>query len=171
MLPPRHRLALFLAVALATVGCDQVSKSAARACLRDGDSIALLDGNVTLTLAENSGGFPGLGSALPRATRSAIFTACVGLGLLLGLVWLLSAPRSGGLRLFAGALVLAGGAGNLIDRLVREGRVTDFLVLRVGPLRTGVVNLADLAITAGVLLFLAAPLTRRPAGSTLDPLA
>ena len=48
-------------------------------------------------------------------------------------------------------LILAGGLGNLIDRVVNQGLVVDFVVLRFGRLQTGVFNLADVAILAGTL--------------------
>ena len=54
-------------------------------------------------------------------------------------VWLLSGA----------SLVLAGGASNWIDRLVR-GSVIDFMNVGIGRLRTGVFNVADVAIMAGV---------------------
>ena len=47
--------------------------------------------------------------------------------------------------------MIGGGAGNLIDRLRFGGRVTDFIYLAAGPLHTGVFNIADMAITGGVL--------------------
>jgi signal peptidase II len=47
--------------------------------------------------------------------------------------------------------VAAGGASNLIDRLAR-GTVTDFMNVGIGPLRTGIFNLADVAITLGAVL-------------------
>ena len=36
------------------------------------------------------------------------------------------------------AYILAGGVGNLIDRVFNDGLVTDFLNIGVGPLRTGI---------------------------------
>ena len=54
-------------------------------------------------------------------------------------------------------LFLAGGASNWVDRLV-HGRVVDFLNLGIGPLRTGVFNVADVAIMAGLGLLLWAQL-------------
>jgi signal peptidase II len=44
---------------------------------------------------------------------------------------------------------------NLTDRFVRHGLVTDFMVVRVGPLHTGVFNLADFAVVVGMLILLA----------------
>jgi signal peptidase II len=85
--------------------------------------------------------------------RFAVFVILIGVGLLAAIVWLL---RGAGSRAFADsvgvALILGGGLGNLIDRMAR-GRVVDFLQLRAGPLHTGVFNLGDLAIVAGVLIW------------------
>jgi signal peptidase II len=39
--------------------------------------------------------------------------------------------------------------------VVDDGAVTDFVSLGLGALRTGIFNVADLAIVAGLLLFLA----------------
>jgi signal peptidase II len=52
---------------------------------------------------------------------------------------------------FGLTLVAAGGFSNLVDR-ARFGSVTDFLALGTGPLRSGIFNVADVAILAGVLL-------------------
>jgi len=52
-------------------------------------------------------------------------------------------------------LVAAGGVSNLIDRLLR-GSVTDFMNLGVGALRTGIFNVADVAIVVGALLVVSA---------------
>ena len=49
-------------------------------------------------------------------------------------------------------LFTAGGASNWIDRVLR-GSVVDFLNLGIGPLRTGVFNMADVAIMLGAGLF------------------
>ena len=52
------------------------------------------------------------------------------------------------------ALVVGGGLSNLIDRLLNEGRVVDFMQLGIGPLRTGVFNVADVAIMGGLAVML-----------------
>jgi signal peptidase II len=52
------------------------------------------------------------------------------------------------------ALIIGGGIGNLIDRIVHDS-VTDFFQIRLGFFRTGIFNIADLAVTNGVfILFL-----------------
>jgi signal peptidase II len=53
---------------------------------------------------------------------------------------------------FGIALFLAGGVSNWIDRALR-GSVVDFLNIGVGWLRTGIFNVADVAIMVGVAIF------------------
>ncbi len=134
------------------VGCDQVSKSAARAFLSTGVTESLFADSLRLQLVENPGSFLSLGAALPDQLRFGLFTAGVSL-LVLGLLWVaLFARRLGPPRFVALALVAGGGMSNLIDRLLYQGRVTDFLNVGIGSLRTGIFNLADMAILTGALL-------------------
>ncbi len=45
------------------------------------------------------------------------------------------------------------GLADLIDRFRYHGHVTDFLNVGVGSIRTGIFNIADVALMAGVALF------------------
>lgn len=53
------------------------------------------------------------------------------------------------------ALFVAGGSSNLLDRLTR-GSVIDFMNVGLGPLRTGIFNVADMAIMLGAGLVMLA---------------
>jgi signal peptidase II len=147
------RLALLLLV-VSTIGCDRLTKRLATAELRHGPTRSYLGDTVRLTYAENEGAFLGLGSSLPPGVRFWLLTAGSAAALA-GLLWLPRRARLGVAGLAGMSLVLAGGASNLWDR-ARVGAVVDFLNLGVGPLRTGIFNVADVAITAGVLLVLLA---------------
>ena len=68
------------------------------------------------------------------------------------LAYTLLAKSSQGLFVFALALILSGGSSNLIDRFVNEGYVVDFINLGAGSLRTGIFNVADIAIVVGASL-------------------
>jgi signal peptidase II len=59
------------------------------------------------------------------------------------------------------ALLFAGGVGNLTDRVLHDGAVVDFMNLGIGPVQTGVFNVADLAVTSAVIVMLASALVRR----------
>ena len=60
-----------------------------------------------------------------------------------------------GLELFALSLILGGAVGNLIDR-IRIGKVTDFIDVFVGKWHWPAFNVADSALTIGIILFLLA---------------
>jgi signal peptidase II len=149
-----QRIAVVTLTLLCCVGCDQMSKSAARFLLASGDAQSFLGDSLRLQLVENPGSFLSLGASLPEHFRFALFTAAVA-ALLIGLVAAsLFARRLQPWRVIALALVAGGGISNLLDRLLYNGRVTDFLNVGIGGLRTGIFNVADMAIMAGALLLL-----------------
>ena len=139
------------AIIAVTVIADQLTKQAARSALLHGGPREYLGGIVSLLYAENSGAFLSLGASLPPTVRSFIFSALVAAGLLAALWVVLTGRVESRLDTVALALIIGGGIGNLIDRLRFAGRVTDFLYFAVGPLHTGVFNVADMAITGGVI--------------------
>ncbi len=108
-------------------------------------------GAITLLYTENRGAFLSLGSNLPGHWRVTIFDGFVALTLVVAIIVLFRGLLQSSADRIAVALLVAGGAGNLIDRIRFRGRVTDFLLLSIGPLHTGVFNVADMAITAAVL--------------------
>jgi signal peptidase II len=148
---------VLLAAGLATIGCDHVTKHAATTMLAGRPSQSYLGDIVRLAYAENAGGFLSLGATLPAPTRTAVFT--VGTGLVLLMLAILMFRRQVELGHFPGSsalgltLFLAGGASNWLDRALR-GSVVDFLNVGVGTVRTGIFNIADMAIMAGALLLL-----------------
>ena len=104
---------------------------------------------------ENPGAFLSLGAGLTEGPRFWLLTGAVG-GLLAGLfVYLLLGKDLSTLQVVTYALVLAGGASNWADRVLRGGAVVDFMNVGLGPsLRSGIFNVADLAIDAGAALIL-----------------
>ena len=165
---PRLRRAALVAMALAaTAGCDQAAKSAARSRLAGGPPVALWGGAVRFEYAENRGAFLSLGESLPHGVRFAVFVLLVGAALAAALAFALRSRSLPAPELAALALMAGGGLGNLIDRVARAGSVVDFVSVGWGPLRTGIFNLADAAITAGALLFLWASL--RQSDEALSP--
>lgn len=132
-----------------TVGCDQVTKHIARTGLSHRESVVLPGGWVELTLAENPGSFLSLGYLLPETVRFTIFTLGVGTGLMALLVYLTNRASISSANFIGLSLIMAGGMSNLLDRLFRHGRVTDFVAIHIGPPHTGIFNAADVLIMAG----------------------
>jgi len=147
-----HLLLLFAIVA--TIGCDQVTKRMATSSLAGTSGRSYLGGVVRVAYTENTGGFLGVGAELPPPVRTAIFTGATGL-MLIGMIAIAIRERLQGLALLGATLFVAGGASNWIDRFA-NGRVVDFLNVGVGPVRTGIFNVADVALMGGgALLFVA----------------
>jgi signal peptidase II len=144
---------------LFTVACDQATKHVAVASFTDAIPYSLAGGTVELFHAENSGAFLGLGADFHHATRFWLFT--VGVSLLLLLFALKLSKARSAIEVVGWSLVVGGGLSNLIDRVLRDGRVVDLLRVGVGDLRTGIFNVADAAIVAGVLCLFAAALSHR----------
>jgi signal peptidase II len=146
------RVAIMFLTLLGCVGCDQMTKSLAREHLQLGRSISLIGDTVRLQYALNPGAFLGLGSSWPNGIREWVFqtggSTLVGITLL----WALRAARGNPLQSVGAAMICAGGLGNLIDRFSRGGQVTDFLNLGIGGIRTGIFNLADVALICGAAL-------------------
>lgn len=152
MKTPFIRCCVVLLLVAGTLGCDGVTKHLAAEKLSGLPVQSFFADTIRLSYAENTGGFLSLGETLPEWVRTTLFTVFTGalLFLLFAFAW-----RSGWQRwrTVALSLFVAGGFSNWIDRL-GDGRVVDFLNVGIGGVRTGVFNVADVAITVGITLFL-----------------
>ena len=148
----RWRLALLLLVMLWCVGCDQAAKAVARGSLAERGTVSLFGGAVRFQYAENTGAFLSLGASLPRQLRSLLFVGGTGVIVVILLVTMARAGQASLLSSLGLALLAGGAMGNLIDRVAYGGAVVDFVSVGFGSFRTGIFNLADVAITLGVVL-------------------
>ena len=148
-----RRAVLILVTLFFCVGCDQKTKSIAREDLRGAEVKSFLHDTIRLDYAENSGGFLGLGDSLPATWRTAIFSFGCSIGIAAAFLYALFAVDLGRVQILALSLVVAGGVGNIIDRWTL-GYSTDFLNFGIGPIRTGIFNVADVAIMSGCFLIL-----------------
>jgi signal peptidase II len=122
------------------VALDQAAKAAIEANLVPGEVVDVI-GPLELTLSHNSGIAFGLASG--GGTRLVLVTA-VAL-LVVGYIFSRDPTRPG---MWVAAGLLGGGAlGNLADR-IRADAVTDYVQIGAWP----AFNLADVAVTAGVLI-------------------
>jgi signal peptidase II len=143
----------------ATAGCDRVTKHLAVTTLAGLPGQSYLGDTIRLDYHENAGGFLSAGATSRPEVRAVVFQAANGL-CLLGTIFM--AARFKWSRLAAVGLVmfLAGGISNLVDRIAL-GSVIDFLNIGIGPVRTGIFNVADVAIMAGIALLMFDSLSRR----------
>lgn len=146
------RLCILILAVLSCAGCDRATKQVAKHALASSPPVSLLNDFVRFEYVENEGAMLGLGSNLPREGRILLFVVFAGAGLLLAVAYVARAHRLDLGPTLALSLFAGGGVGNLVDRIINDGAVTDFVSVGFGRLRTGVFNLADVAIMVGALV-------------------
>ena len=137
------RLVPGLAACGVVVALDQGTKALATSLVDPGDRVEVLP-FLAFENVRNEGVAFGLGGDISTALIGVTIVLLVGL-----LVFIALRGGEGWLVWLPAALLLGGALGNLADR-VRDGAVIDFIDLPLWP----TFNLADVAITAGVLLLL-----------------
>jgi signal peptidase II len=108
---------------------------------------------MVLQYAENDGAFLGLGGAFPLPVKIALFIAIPLLACAAGLFWVFR-PSTNTASAVCVVSIIAGGLGNLQDRITNGFLVVDFLNFGIGPVRTGILNVADLSVTFGAIALL-----------------
>ena len=156
----RNRWAALAATVFTGLLSDFVSKMLVLGSLRPGTLKPLIGDAVQLTLVFNQGAIFSLNPGnWIRGFPTAAFFIAVTVVELIAVVWFyarMDATRNR-LSLWGLALVAAGAAGNLMDRLLGRPGVVDFIRLDLGfpPFDPWpIFNVADLCITLGVALVL-----------------
>lgn len=145
------RIAIITAVIFVNIGCDQVSKTVVRHHVEYNEQISLIDGFLTLTKVENTGAFLSLGNQLPPAVKVILLNIFPLLAMLAAIVFVVRYVKMSKMLLVGVCFMIGGGIGNLYDRIL-HGSVTDFMHMKFGIFQTGVFNMADVSIMAGVFI-------------------
>lgn len=156
-----RRIYWFVTLVLTIVALDQATKYLAILWLKDHAPIHFWKDLFILQYEENRGAFLSMFAGLPDGIRFYVLTGInsvilVGIGVYLVLRREIEYWAS-----LALMLIFAGGVGNLVDRLFRDGVVVDFMNMGIGYgrfSRTGIFNIADVAIMAGLFVLVAAEL-------------
>ncbi len=144
-----HLIAIFAG----TLILDQVTKALAVSRLFPGVPFEIIPGFLEFTLSRNRGMVFGFLSGTDFPGKEWILTG-VALASLLLICWLVAREDSvGPLTTIPLAGIVAGGVGNVVDR-VRFGSVVDFIVVHAGDWYWPTFNVADSAITVGILVML-----------------
>ncbi|MGO9503185.1 MAG: signal peptidase II [Streptosporangiaceae bacterium] len=141
-----RRVQVLLAVALAVLALDIVSKAVVVARLSGGKIVRLLGGFLTLLESRNSG------AAFSIGTSATIVFTVIAIGVIIFILRTSRRIRSVPWAIALG-LLLGGATGNLTDRIFRSpgfgrGHVVDWIEVPHWP----VFNLADSAIVCGAIL-------------------
>ncbi|MGC4099874.1 signal peptidase II [Ferruginibacter sp.] len=146
------RTILFCFCCLAFIGCDRLTKDLAKQHLKDKPAITYLNDTVRLQYVENTGAALSLGDDLPKAA-SFWLLSILPLAILLAVFvyTVMHLQQMSTMKIFSIAMIFSGGIGNIIDRILFDRHVTDFMNLGIGSLRTGIFNVADMCVTGGVI--------------------
>jgi signal peptidase II len=150
-----------LLIAAVIVALDQATKALALVRLVPGLPVPLIDGLLALTLVQNPGLAFGLLAGLPPAWSWLVVALSLAALLVLARVAARVLSPGAPLDRLAVGLIFGGAVGNLIDR-ARFGAVVDFVDVYYGDWHWPAFNVADSAITVGVVV-LALRLLARPA--------
>ena len=147
------KILLFCTVSIVFIGCDQVTKELAKVHLKDKAMMSFYHDTFRLDYVENTGAFLSFGADWSPAA-SFWFMKLIPLLFLVGLfVYAIRKTASTTLAdLFPFLLICSGGLGNIIDRLLYDRHVTDFMNVGIHNLRTGIFNVADVYVSTGVIM-------------------
>ncbi len=139
-------------ISFALISCDQVTKKLAKSHLMDQEPASYFHDTFRLEYVENTGAALSLGAGLPKPYNFVLLSIIPLLFLLALFVYAIININEFNLtRLLSFSLIFAGGIGNVIDRILHDRHVTDFMNLGIQNFRTGIFNVADICITAGVI--------------------
>jgi|RhiMethySRZTD1v2_1073278.scaffolds.fasta_scaffold08263_12 signal peptidase II len=157
----RSKIVIIVAIVAVVLVVDLATKVWAQNNLPGHETKSHLHDTIRIGYVENTGVFLSLGHALSPAVRFWLFVVGVAAVLATLLVLTLVDHRFHLPEVIAVAAIVGGGVGNLVDRIQLDGSVRDFLNVGIGSLRTGIFNVADMAITFGGIALLLFPFFRR----------
>lgn len=147
------------------IAADQVSKFWVRATVVKNSVSPIIGDYLTLRNIENDGAFLGMGGDLNPTIKLFFLLIIPAAVLLFVLYYMIREKNMDRLTLIGFACVLGGGIANVFDRFV-YGSVTDFLFIDLGFVRTGIFNIADMSVSAGMIMILWASFIHRKKKTT-----
>ena len=143
---------IFIVVAVVVMVLDRITKSIVNTTIPYGTEVPVLGHLVGITNIRNSGAAFGFAPVGPWVFLAASLVVSIGL-----VIYVMRDPADVRADAVLG-LILGGALGNAFDRIINGGGVTDFINFHFWP----VFNIADSAVTIGVLLLIAGYLLRKP---------
>ncbi len=148
-----------LVFTLLVVVLDQITKLAVKARFRLGETLEIWGNIFQFTYIENEGMAFGIRFGDGDGGRI-FFTVFAALASVVILIYLYRMRHEGFSPRFSLALILGGAIGNLIDRFA-YGRVIDFIDVGIDSTRWPVFNIADSAVTLGMIILISLVLFER----------
>ena len=161
MLPSKYLK--FICIAIAIIGLDQLTKWIVYNSLMLHEVVPVIPGCLNLVHIQNPGTAFGLFADYNSFFRNILVMSASIVAILLILYLYKNTSQDFPVLSFGFALIFGGAIGNMIDR-VRLGRVIDFIDVYIGSLHWPAFNVADSAITVGMIIFAYYILFRKNSG-------
>jgi len=141
----------YLLLVIAALAFDRWTKSLIQSRFSLNESISVIDDFFNITYVRNTGVAFGIFSSISSPAKAILLSAFTSAAAAVVVIYSLRTPARDRLLQVALALILGGALGNLFDRL-RYGYVIDFLEFYFHSYHWPSFNVADSAITTGVVL-------------------
>jgi signal peptidase II len=148
-----NRIIFIIVLLVVSIGLDQYTKFWVRLNVPYFNTFTCLHGHVVIEHVDNSGAFLSLGDSLSGPLRYILLNILPLIAILVGLYYVISKADLNKITTISIVLIIAGGLGNLYDR-VKVGAVTDFMQVDLFLFKTGIFNLADMYIMAGTIMII-----------------
>ena len=149
----RLKILLFCLGCLTLISWDRASKELAKEHLMNKEPVSYFHNMVRFEYAENTGAAMNFGDDWSKPASFWLLSVIP--LIILSLLFFYTIKKSKELspsKITSFALIFSGGIGNIIDRIIYDRHVTDFMNIGLNNLRTGIFNFADVCVTAGVIL-------------------
>ncbi len=155
-----RRALLGFTIIIVNYAADRISKQWAILTLKGKGIVNVIGDFFILIYAENTGAFLSAGAGWPSIIKYILLLIIPLLLCCYGIYYIFIKEKRYS-HIVSLACIIGGGLGNLIDRLVNNFIVVDFLNFGIGKLRTGILNVADLSVTFGALAFIIIEMGRK----------
>ncbi len=149
----KKQISLVVIVLVINFLLDRVTKILAVNYLQGRETLSYFYDTVVLRYTENTGAFLSMGAGWPDWLKYILLLAIPITVCLYGLYYCAFKLTDRNL-IIAFVCIIGGGLGNLVDRLIYDFHVVDFLNFGIGSLRTGILNVADMSVTFAVIYLL-----------------
>jgi signal peptidase II len=148
----RLKIFLFCMSCLAFISWDRTTKDLAKEHLMNKEPVSYLHDTFRLEYVENTGAAMSLGDNLPDTVSFWLLSIVPLMVLLVLFFYVIKNARVFSFpKMLVYALIIAGGLGNVIDRLFFDRHVSDFMNIGFRNIRSGIFNFADVCITMGAI--------------------
>jgi signal peptidase II len=132
---------------------DRFTKYIAIVNLKGKESKVFYNNMIVLVYTENTGAFLSLGKNWNIYIKYVVLLIIPIIICLIALLYLMI-KETKNYRIITCSCIIGGGIGNLFDRLFNEFTVTDFMNFGIGNIRTGILNMADISVTFGIIFLI-----------------